>query len=59
MVRRASSWKKIGPEWRQITVSGKPEGEAKDFLIWVYVRGRGTIWLDDAKLVPLGVQMED
>ncbi len=50
---------KIGPDWREITVIGQAEENARDFVIWIYVRGGGTIWIDDARLVPLGVQLED
>ena len=47
---------KIGPAWREIAVCGTPEAGAKEFLIWIYARGAGTLWLDDAKLVPIGVR---
>jgi len=49
----------IGPEWRQITVTGKPDAGAKKFTIWLYSRGGGTIWLDEARMLPLGVKLED
>jgi hypothetical protein len=49
---------KVGPEWTQITLQGTPEPEAKDFMFYLYVTGQGTIYLDDAKLVPVGGEME-
>jgi hypothetical protein len=50
---------RIGPEWRKITVTGKPKAGAKKFTLYFYSRGGGTLWLDDARLLPLGVQIED
>jgi hypothetical protein len=50
---------KLGPEWKQITLVGKPKAGAKEFLFYLYSRSGGTIWIDDAKLVPLGVKVED
>ena len=46
--------KKIGPEWEQVRLKGVAEPGAKDFDFYIYVTGQGTIWLDDAKLAPLG-----
>jgi len=46
--------KKIGPEWELVRLKGVAEPGAKQFSLYIYVTGRGTIWLDDAKLVPLG-----
>jgi hypothetical protein len=56
---RGSFSEKIGPEWKQITLVGTPEAKAKEFTLWIYARGGGTIWIDDAKLVPQGVKMEE
>ena len=50
---------KIGPEWRQVKVVGKIDKNAKNFTLYIYARGGGTIWLDDAKLLPAGVNLED
>lgn len=50
---------KIGSQWQEITVVGKPEEGAQEFMIWIYARGGGTVWLDDARLVPLGVTLDD
>ncbi|HUW57741.1 MAG TPA: hypothetical protein VMZ92_13965 [Planctomycetota bacterium] len=56
---RGQFMEKIGPEWRQITVTGNPDAGAKKFTLYIYARGGGTIWVDDARLLPLGVQIED
>lgn len=50
---------KVGPEWTQITLKGAPEAGAKDFHLFIYVTGGGTIYLDDAKLVPFGGRMDE
>ena len=50
--------KKIGPEWEQVTLKGVAETGAKDLSFFIYVTGTGTIWLDDAKLVPRGAVPE-
>ena len=49
---------KIGPEWTQVSLKGVPESGAQEFTLYIYVTGQGTIWLDDAKLVPVG-QIKD
>ncbi len=46
--------KKIGSDWEQVRLKGVAEAGAKDFSFYIYVTGEGTIWLDDAQLVPLG-----
>ena len=56
---RGQFMEKVGPEWQHIKITGKIGEDAKKFVIWIYSRGGGTIWLDDAKLVPLGVKLED
>lgn len=50
--------RKIGSEWEQVTLKGTAEPGAKDFNFYIYVTGQGTIWLDDAKLAPLGEMKE-
>ncbi len=50
---------KIGAEWQEIKVKGTLDKGAKKFTIYLYIRGGGTIWLDDAKLLPVGVKLED
>jgi hypothetical protein len=49
---------KIGSEWEQVTLRGVTETGARGFSFYIYVSGLGTIWLDDAKLVPVG-EMKD
>ncbi len=50
---------KIGPEWEQITLTGLPEPDAQTFMFYIYVTGQGTIYLDEAKLVPVGGEFDD
>ncbi len=50
---------KVGPQWTQITLKGTPEKEARQFRLFIYSSGRGTIYLDDAKLVPVGGTMDE
>ena len=38
----------------EVRLKGVAEPGAKDFGFYIYVTGQGTVWLDDAKLVPLG-----
>jgi len=46
--------KRIGAEWEQVTLTGTLQPDAETYHLYVYVTGQGTIWLDDAKLVPAG-----
>lgn len=46
-------------EWTQLKLEGRLKPDAKDFTVYIYVTGTGTIWVDDAKLVPVGVKLED
>ena len=50
---------KIGPEWKEYTLVGKPTPGAKTFGVYFYHIGLGTIWLDDMKLVPQGGTLND
>ncbi len=50
---------KMPPEWKEITVTGKPEGKKNTYVVYFYVTGGGTVWFDDAALVPVGGTMED
>lgn len=50
---------KFGPEWAEYTVVGKPEKDAKTFMVYFYHIGEGTVWLDDVSLVPVGGKLED
>jgi hypothetical protein len=50
--------RKIPAEWQQYTVTGQPEPNKKTFRVYLYHIGKGTIWLDDMKLVPVGGQLD-
>jgi hypothetical protein len=50
--------KQIGADWEPVSLKGAAESGAKDFSFYIYVTGQGTLWFDDAKLVPLG-EMKD
>ena len=50
---------KIGPNWEQVKLKGRAEPDAKGFGCYIYVTGQGTIWLDDAKLIPLGEMTDE
>ena len=50
---------RIGTEWQQVVFKGTLEPGADGFTVYVYVTGEGTIWLDDAKLAPIGGQLDD
>ncbi len=45
---------KVPGEWTEIKLAGRPEAGAKDFRLYIYVTGAGTIYLDDVKLAPVG-----
>jgi hypothetical protein len=50
---------KIGAEWKQHTVSGKPVAGKNTFNVYFYSIGLGSIWLDDVELVPVGGKLEE
>jgi len=50
---------KIGSEWKQYTVIGKPVEGKKTYQVYFYSIGAGTIWLDDVALVPVGGKVDD
>ena len=50
---------KIGPEWKQYTVRGKPEPGKPTYNVYFYSIGGGTIWLDDTALVPVGGKIDE
>ena len=50
---------KIGPVWKEYTVAGKPIAGKEKYTLFIYVVGAGTIWLDDAALVPVGGQIDE
>ena len=49
---------KLAPEWQQYTVRGKPEPAAREFTLYIYSIGAGTIYLDDVSLVPVGAKLD-
>jgi len=49
---------KLAPEWTQYTVKGKPDAGAREFSLYFYSIGGGTIYLDDVKLVPAGAKVD-
>jgi len=51
---RGTVRQKIGPEWTEYTVLGKPEEGKPTYHLYLYHIGLGTIWLDDMRLVPVG-----
>ena len=51
---RGTLRKRIGTQWELVTLKGKPDADAPTYGLYIYVTGKGTIWLDDAKLVPAG-----
>ena len=46
------------PQWKEITVIGKPESGKTTYKVYLYVTGGGTIWLDNVALVPVGGNLE-
>jgi hypothetical protein len=50
---------RIPEEWTEIKLTGEPEQGAKDFGLYLYVTGEGTVYLDDVKLVPIGGEFEE
>lgn len=51
---------KMPGDWKELTVKGTVgEGKEKTFMIYFYVIGEGTIWLDDVKLVPVGGNLDE
>lgn len=51
---RGTLRKRIGSEWEQVSLTGRIDPDADTYRLYIYVTGKGTIWLDDAKLVPAG-----
>jgi hypothetical protein len=49
---------RVPEQWTEIKLTGEPEQGAKDFSLYLYVIGEGTIYLDDVKLVPVGGEFE-
>jgi hypothetical protein len=50
---------KIDGQWRQYTVLGKPIAGKNSYMFYFYSIGAGTIWLDDAELVPVGGKLDE
>jgi len=55
---RGSLRQKVPSEWTELKVTGRAEAKAKEFGVYIYATGGGTIYLDDARLVPAGVPTE-
>ncbi len=53
---RGSFRGRVGPQWQRIVVRGKLQPGADGCAVYLYSIGKGTIWLDDARLVPVGVE---
>lgn len=56
---RGSIRKRIGPQWELYTLKGTPTPGAKNYMVYFYHIGKGTIWLDDVNLVPVGGALDD
>lgn len=56
---RGTLRKRIGTQWERVTLEGRPDPDAETYGLYIYVTGEGTIWLDDAKLVPSGGDVKD
>jgi len=56
---RGTLRKRIGTQWELVTLKGKPDADAPTYGLYIYVTGKGTIWLDDAKLVPASGDVQD
>jgi hypothetical protein len=56
---RGTLRQKIPAEWTLVTLKGTPEAGAQQYTLYIYVTGKGTIWLDDAKLVPVGPPLDE
>ena len=55
---RGTLRERIGPQWREYTLKGTPVPDKKDYRVYFYATGEGTLWLDDVKLVPAGGKTE-
>jgi len=55
---RGALRERIGPQWREYTLKGAPVPDKKDYRVYFYATGEGTLWLDDVKLVPTGGQAD-
>ena len=50
---------KMEDQWKQYTVTGKPAPGKKNYVVYFYSIGSGTIWLDDVDLVPVGGTLDE
>lgn len=55
---RGTMRERIGTDWKQYTLSGTPVAGKKEYHVYFYAIGGGTIWLDDVRLVPAGGEAE-
>jgi len=55
---RGSLRVKVPPKWTKYTVLGTPEQGSPTYRVFFYHIGKGTIWLDDVRLVPVGPSFE-
>ena len=56
---RGSLRGRIGPRWKHVSLKGTLQPGADGYTVYVYVIGEGVIWLDDAKLTPIGGILDD
>lgn len=56
---RGSLRGRIGPKWERVSLKGTMQPGADGYTVYVYVTGEGVIWLDDAKLTPIGGKLDD
>jgi hypothetical protein len=56
---KGSLRQRIPGEWTLVTCKAKPDPGAQKYVLYLYITGKGTIWLDDAKLVPVGGNVEE
>ncbi len=47
-----------GADWERLTVAATVDPGARGFRIWILLNGEGTVWLDDAELMPVGGEEE-
>ncbi|MFW6162754.1 MAG: hypothetical protein ACODAJ_08270 [Planctomycetota bacterium] len=55
---RGTLRQRIGPEWKQYSLAGEPVAGKEEYRVYFYATGKGTLWLDDVKLVPKGGQTD-
>ncbi|MFB3893734.1 MAG: hypothetical protein ACE15C_17105 [Phycisphaerae bacterium] len=50
---------KIGGQWKQYTLGGKPDAKGKTYQVYFYSIAGGTIWLDDVELTSVGGKLDE